>query len=63
MENCRRCWVKVDNKSDLWCPKCRERVDEEFDGQICRPFNYYFRWWNKKRKSIAILYSNLIKHG
>jgi len=58
MENCRRCGVKVENKSDLWCKKCRERVEEELHGDISRPFEYYMRWWIKKKKSLANLYSN-----
>lgn len=49
---CRRCGVHLIRGSDLWCKKCRERVDEELDGQISRPFEYYFRHhikrWKKK---------------
>ena len=40
---CRRCGVHLRRGSDLWCKKCRERVDEEMRGEISRPFAYYFR--------------------
>lgn len=56
MDNCRRCWVHID--SWLWCKKCRARVDEELDWDISRPFEYYMRWWIKKKKSLSVLYSN-----
>ena len=32
----------------LRCPKCRERVEEEFRGEVSRPYEYYFRF-NLKR--------------
>ena len=48
-KQCVRCWVHLKEDRALRCPKCRERVDEEFRGEVSRPYSYYFAF-NLKRQ-------------
>ena len=47
---CVRCGVHLTEERKLWCKKCRERVDEEFRGEVSRPYEYYFRWHLRHKK-------------
>jgi hypothetical protein len=47
---CVRCWLHLDKDQKLWCKKCKERVDEEFRGEVSRPYTYYFAFYLKKQR-------------
>lgn len=47
---CVRCWLHLDSERELWCKRCRERVNEELNGEANRPFEYYFRFNLKRMK-------------
>ena len=49
-KQCVRCWVHIEDW--LWCKKCRERVDEEFRGEVSRPYEYYFRHHLKRQRAL-----------
>lgn len=48
---CVRCGVHINDKS-LWCDNCRERVEEEFRGEVSRPFEYYFKHHLKRQRAL-----------
>jgi len=58
MENCRRCWEKLNKKSDLWCSKCKKDVDQEMRGEISRPrayyMSFYLRYKNKWQHTLTV---------
>lgn len=49
MNRCRRCWERLEKKSDLWCEYCRKRVDEEINHETSRPLEYYFTYYYANR--------------
>ena len=49
-KQCVRCGVHIQDW--LRCKKCRERVDEEFRGEVSRPYEYYFRHHLKRQRSL-----------
>lgn len=59
MDQCRRCGLHID--SWLWCKRCRARVDEELQGQISRPFEYYFRHYIKRWKKKLTFNANVVE--
>lgn len=52
-KQCVRCGVHIKDESKrLWCDKCRERVEEEFRGEVSRPYEYYFKHNLKRQRAL-----------
>ena len=51
-KQCVRCWVHLKEDRALRCPKCRERVEEEFRWEVSRPFDYYFKHNLKRQRAL-----------
>lgn len=49
-KQCVRCGVHIEDW--LWCKSCKHRVDEEFRGEVSRPFEYYFRHHLKRQRAL-----------
>ena len=60
-KQCVRCGVHLDEPKALRCKKCRERVDEEFRGEVSRPYEYYFRFNLKRMRNDYNTMQNVLK--
>lgn len=49
MHKCVKCWAEITWPNRLWCNKCRKYVDEEFNGEIKRPYEFYFTYYIKHK--------------
>ena len=64
LAQCVRCGVHLrDNANKLWCDKCRERVNEEFRGEVSRPYEYYFRHHLKQMRKERDLFWQVWEFG
>ena len=48
MNTCRKCWKEIEKiwiKTDLWCRKCKEEINNDFELGMIKDFDYYFRYY------------------